>query len=208
MKRILLTVMGLSSVLLITGCSKNIDKESYEELKWDEVGYAARHLVRELTKPLELDVNTNHPYSITENGNPDGEVNSSSFRSGDYGDYFAKQCQDKFNLNKDDIEVKWNFFKGTSYSVNKIDSNQWKAFNDCVVDRFNNEQITSEDLRIFLTEPNLIKFKDVPEIREHINKIKTDNLITLKEVIDTYVLLDQVDAHSFNNENKTLLEEL
>ena len=208
MSRILLTVLGLSSVLLIAGCGKNIDKESYEELKWDEVGYAARHLVRELTKPLELDVNTNHPYSITENGNPDGEVNSSSFRSGDYGDYFAKQCQDKFNLNKDDIEAKWNPLRGTSYSVNKIDSSQWKSFNDCVVDRFKNDPITSEDLRIFLTEPNLIKFKDFPVIRDHIDKIKEDNIISLKEVVDTYVLLDEVNKSSFNEENKILLEEL
>ena len=41
-----------------------------------------------------------------------------------------------------------------------------------MVDRFKNEPIKSVDLRIFLTEPNLIKFKDVPEIRAHIDKIK------------------------------------
>lgn len=208
MSRILLTVLGLSSVLLIAGCGKNIDKESYEELKWEKAGVAGFRLVKELTEPLELDVNTNHPYSITENGNPDGEVNSSPFRSDDYGYYFAKRCQDKFNLDKDDIEVTWNALKGTSYSVEKIDSTQWKSFNDCVVHRFNNDPITSEDLRIFLTEPNLIKFKGFPVIRDHIDKIKEDNIISLKEVVDTYVLLDEVNKSSFNEENKILLEEL
>ena len=100
------------------------------------------------------------------------------------------------------------FRSGTNYSVKTLDSARWNDFNDCVADRFKNEPIKSEDLRIFLTEPNLIKFKDVPKIRTHIDKIKEDNVITLKEVVDTYVLLDQVDEHSFNNVNKTLLEQL
>ena len=208
MYKILLKVFGLSSVVLIAGCSKSIDQDTYNEVYWDAVRSAGGQLVKELTEPLELDVNTLHPNSITENGNPDGEVNSSKFQSDDYEYYFSYECKDKFKLEMDDIEGERETIRGTNYSVKTLDSARWNDFNDCVADRFKNEPIKSEDLRIFLTEPNLIKFKDVPKIRTHIDKIKEDNVITLKEVVDTYVLLDQVDEHSFNNVNKTLLEQL
>ena len=121
MNKILLTVFGLSSVVLIAGCSKSIDQDTYDQVHWDAVRSAGGKLVKELTKPLELDVNTLHPYSVTENGNPDGEVNSSAFQSDDYGYYFSDQCKDKFKLKKDDIEGKRDIIRGTSYSVKTLD---------------------------------------------------------------------------------------
>jgi len=54
----------------------------------------------------------------------------------------------------------------------------------------------------------LIAYRDNEVVREQLDLIKKDGVLTLSEVIETYKLLDQVYDQDFINENESLLNEI
>lgn len=59
-----------------------------------------------------------------------------------------------------------------------------------------------------MSEPVLIAYRDNQRVRERLDEIKKDGVLTLSEALGTYKLLDQVYDQDFISENKSLLSEL
>ena len=81
-------------------------------------------------------------------------------------------------------------------------------FKKCIEIKYKTSAIFEDDLRLFLSEPVLIAYRDNEVVREQLDLIKKDGVLTLSEVIETYKLLDQVYDQDFINENESLLNEI
>lgn len=205
MNKLLLSLLALPVLALSYGCSDHISDTTIERLNENEVWKIGKRLLGELTPPLSSKTNSYHSYTKSNNEEQGEEA---YFEKGKLTNSYINECKSLFKINKDDVGYESKGLGAGTYFLKDINLERLKPFKECILNKYNNEAIDDLSLRIFLTEPNLLKYKNDVQLKKHITQIKKDNKITLKEVVDTYSILDKLSIDNFDNENKKLFNEL
>lgn len=210
-KIVKIVVLALSG-LALSGCSSlDVESEDYKEAV-ESAGYsiASSFLEGKVEILNNLKVNTEHkPYMSDVEIQSNKNVISSRFSEEYYPGRFNKQCIHLLKVNPDDFEEKNGWVTTNKYYVLKdINDPKLNDFKKCIEIKYKTSAIFEDDLRLFLSEPVLIAYRDNEVVREQLDLIKKDGVLTLSEVIETYKLLDQVYDQDFINENESLLSEI
>ncbi|MGQ1258765.1 hypothetical protein ACT4WS_19555 (plasmid) [Acinetobacter baumannii] len=200
---------------IISGCG-SISKTTFNELKQEAANDYADSYISSITKPLNYSVNTPH------NVNGVREVELSEYERNlveekkpipfNYGNIpfeYAKKCIYQFDLKESDINKNYQFLRDrTDYTIKDIPEERQTKFRNCLQNQFETMPVEGTRLNIFLTEPNLQTFKIFPEFKRHLDVIKKDNMITLKEIVDTYDILMQLEIKQQKEQNMSMLKNL
>lgn len=205
MNKVLLSLLTLPVLALSYGCSDHISDTTIERLNENEVWKNGDRLLGELTSPLLSKTNSYHSYSKNNNEEQEEVAN---FEKEKLTNLYINECKSLFKINKNDVGYESKGLGAGTYFLKDINYERLIPFKECILNKYNNEAIDELSLRIFLTEPNLLKYKNDVQLKKHITQIKKDNRITLKEVVDTYSILDKLSINNFDNENKKLFNEL
>lgn len=203
MKKLFILTLTFSLTALSNGCSNEVGSEEVKKIQTKEVWSLGNSIISELTTPLSYDVNSVHSYDENKKLGVDSIT---EFRRSGFIESYIEQCKSKFSLDKDDIGYEGKPLGMGNYYLKELKAEMVKPFEQCIMERFSSEAIDDLSLRIFLTEPNLKKFKSNSELKKHIDEIKADNKITLKEVVDTYSILEKLSNDKFRKETETLLK--
>ncbi|MPS92992.1 hypothetical protein [Comamonas sp.] len=205
MNKILLSLLTLPVLALSYGCSDHISDITVERLNEEKVWKVGNSLLGELTSPLSSKTNSYHSYTKSNNEEQGEEA---YFEKEKLTNFYINECKSLFKINKNDVGYESKGLGRGTYFIKDISFERLVPFKECITNKYNNEAIDELSLRIFLTEPNLLKYKNDMQLKKHITQIKKDNKITLKEVVDTYSILDKLSIDNFDNENKNLFNEL
>ncbi|HCA5183468.1 TPA: hypothetical protein MW242_003102 [Acinetobacter baumannii] len=207
MKKIIPTTIFSSFCLTaigIAGCSNEIPNKTLNNLKYSFEIVLINNIVEALSEPLNVSLNTKHVYlenvdesKLTTNGNTEL-----------YG-ALSQKCSSTFKITKDDVKFE-NGLTGNDveYSLKPISKDRLKPFTACVEREFYKYPLDATELRIFLTEPNLKKFKNNPAVRDRLKLIKAKNSITYKDAFDIYKLLNNASQKELKDVNQDLIKNL
>jgi len=214
MKLLSLIISSSLALTFISGCSSTNSEKTDAEVERLAYGYAvtyATNFLEKVSSPLSLPVNTVHEYESGKESkfNSEYEKFNNTLSTSSLVYDIAKKCTSKLQITKDDFDVKTSLFStDISLKLKPLSEERLSPFNSCVEVEYLNAPLMSEDLRIFLTEPNLKRFSKINEVRKQLDLLKSKKNITYKDAFDTYELLDNVAIKSFKDENKDLISKL
>lgn len=190
-------------IILLNGCSGiDASSEEFKETKELNSYLISNDIVRAKTKILSNSlVNTYHK--------EDSESESNKqFDSEGYAETYAKECFSLFKISSSDLEKVsvGGLRRDKRYELKNQDDVKFDAFKSCIKDKYKSSPVFGSDLRLFLSEPTLIKYRDNPLIRAKLNQIKADDKLTLEEVISVYELLEKVNITERSKSNEILLK--
>lgn len=119
------------------------------------------------------------------------------------------KCMPLLKIKNDNIDVKRaGIGPGTSYKLIDPSKVDLDPYMNCIQNTVNTTVLDAEDLYKMVNDPNYIKYKEIPNIREVLNKVKSDNRITIGEALDLYSLInieiDKMDKQKYENTIKDL----
>lgn len=213
MKNKIVKIAALSlSAFTLSGCS-GLKAESKEFKK--SVESAGRLIASSfLEDKVEIldngKVNTEHkPYMSDIELQANQDASSARFSSYHYPELYTQQCISLLKVSPNDFKsIGGRLSGGHFYSLKDENDPKLNNFKKCIEIKYESSAIFEDDLRLFLSEPVLIAYRENQRVRERLDEIKKDGVLTLSEVLGTYKLLDQVYDQDFISENKSLLSEL
>ena len=190
-------------IILLNGCS-GIDEnsEEFKEAKELNSHLISNDIVRAKTKILSNSlVNTYHKEDV------EAEA-LERFDDDGYAKAYSKDCIGLFKINSSDLEKVrlGGLRRDERYEVKNQNDVKFDAFKSCIEDKYKSSPVFGSDLRLFLSEPTLMKYRDNPLIRSKLNHIKDDGKLTLEEVISMYELLEKVNITERSKSNEILLK--
>lgn len=216
MKLVNLKISSVVALSLIVGGCGSISKTRLNELKQEAANDYADSYVISMTAPLNYSVNTPHGVDgVRVMELSEYEMNLFEEKKAipfDYGNIpyqYAKNCLNQYDLKESDLNKTYKVLSGrTEYTIKDISNERQTKFRVCLQNQFETLPVEGNRLNIFLTEPNLQTYKVYPEFKKHLEGIKKDNIITLKEIVDTYDLLMQLEIKHQKEKNISMLKNL
>ncbi|WP_329417789.1 hypothetical protein [Acinetobacter indicus] len=213
MKNKIVKIAALSlSAITLSGCSglKAESKEFKESVESSGRLIASSFLEDKVEILDNGKVNTEHkPYMSDIELQANHDSNSVRFSAYHYPDLYTQQCISLLKVRPNDFKSNGGRLSGGHfYSLKDENDPKLNDFKKCIEIKYESSPIFEDDLRLFLSEPVLIAYRENQRVRERLDEIKKDGVLTLSEVIGTYKLLDQVYDQDFISENKSLLSEL
>lgn len=190
-------------IVALNGCSKlDQDSEEFRNEKANNASSMAWRIIRDKTKILSNSVvNTAHKE------NSESEY-AERFDADGYEDVYSKACFSLFKITTSDLKKSSSggIRSRVVYELENEDDVKFDAFKACVKDKYKSVPVFGSDLRLFLSEPVLIKYRDNQLIRVKLNQIKSDEKLTLEEVVSMYELLEKVNITERSKSNENLLK--